>query len=130
MQRSALCRSRRELSNAYFLPKFGFDTAENDPCQVCPTARAMASPAHASPDPQAGPHYSASLPQARGHLAAAVTRDAVSKNRTFLSIFVKIFIDFGGFVLGCIEANFCDQILIGMKDPFWKALDEIYLVLL
>ena len=29
MQRSALCRSRRELSNAYFLAKFGFDTAEN-----------------------------------------------------------------------------------------------------
>ena len=36
MQRSALCRSRRELSNAYFLAKFGFDTAENDPCKVCP----------------------------------------------------------------------------------------------
>ena len=37
MQRSALCRSRRELSNAYFLAKFGLDTAENEPCQVCPT---------------------------------------------------------------------------------------------
>ena len=36
MQRSALCRSRRELSNAYFLAKFGFDTAENEPCKVCP----------------------------------------------------------------------------------------------
>ena len=24
-----MCRSRRELSNAYFLAKFGFDTAEN-----------------------------------------------------------------------------------------------------
>ena len=32
MQRSALCRSWRELSNAYFLGKFGFDTAENEPC--------------------------------------------------------------------------------------------------
>ena len=31
MQRSALCRSRRELSNAYLLPKFRFDTAENEP---------------------------------------------------------------------------------------------------
>ena len=29
-------------------------------------------------------------------------------NRTFLSIFVKIFIDFGGFVLACIEADFCE----------------------
>ena len=29
-------RSRRELSNAYLLAKFGFGTAENEPCQVCP----------------------------------------------------------------------------------------------
>ena len=29
-----MCRSRRELSNAYFLAKFGFDAAENEPCQV------------------------------------------------------------------------------------------------
>ena len=29
-----MCRSRRELSNAYFLAKFGFDTAENEPCQA------------------------------------------------------------------------------------------------
>ena len=35
VQRSALCRSRRELSNAYFLAKFGFDTAENEPSKVC-----------------------------------------------------------------------------------------------
>ena len=31
MQRSAFCRSRRELSNAYLLAKFGFDTAGNEP---------------------------------------------------------------------------------------------------
>ena len=30
MQRSALCRSRQELSNEYLLAKFGFDTAENE----------------------------------------------------------------------------------------------------
>ena len=36
---SALCRSRRELSNAYFVAKFGLDTAENEPSQVCPTER-------------------------------------------------------------------------------------------
>ena len=36
VQRSALCRSRRELSNEYLLAKFGFDTAENEPCKVCP----------------------------------------------------------------------------------------------
>ena len=32
---SALCSSRRELSNAYFLAKFPFDTAENEPSKVC-----------------------------------------------------------------------------------------------
>ena len=31
-----MCRSRRELSNDYLLAKFGFDTAENEPCKVCP----------------------------------------------------------------------------------------------
>ena len=31
VQRSALCRSWRELSNKYLLAKFGFDTAENEP---------------------------------------------------------------------------------------------------
>ena len=38
VQRSASCRSRRELSNEYLLSlaKFGFDTAENEPCKVCP----------------------------------------------------------------------------------------------
>ena len=39
VQRSALCRSRRELSNEYLLAKFGFDTAENEPCKVCPIER-------------------------------------------------------------------------------------------
>ena len=34
MQRSGLCRSRRELSNAYLLAKIGVDTAENEPLEV------------------------------------------------------------------------------------------------
>ena len=29
-----MCRSRRDLSNAHFLAKFGLDTVENEPCQV------------------------------------------------------------------------------------------------
>ena len=44
VQRSALCRSRRELSNAYSLANFGVDTAENEPSKVpsagSPCARA------------------------------------------------------------------------------------------
>ena len=34
VQRSALCRSRRDLSNAYLLAKIGVDTAENEPLEV------------------------------------------------------------------------------------------------
>ena len=29
------CRSRQELSSAYFVAKFGFDTEENEPRKVC-----------------------------------------------------------------------------------------------
>ena len=36
VQRSVLCRSRRELANAYLLAEFGFETAENEPSKVCP----------------------------------------------------------------------------------------------
>ena len=39
VQRSALCRSRRELSNAYFVAKFGFDTAENEPFKFARSPR-------------------------------------------------------------------------------------------
>ena len=42
VQRSALCRFRRELSIEYLLAKIGFDTAENEPCKVCrPVLRLM-----------------------------------------------------------------------------------------
>ena len=34
VQRSALCRSRRQLSNEYLLAKIGFDTAEYEPLAV------------------------------------------------------------------------------------------------
>ena len=35
VQRSALCRSRRELSKDYLVVKIGFDTADNELCKVC-----------------------------------------------------------------------------------------------
>ena len=39
MQSSALYRSRGELSNAYFVAKFGFDIAEIEPFQVAEFAQ-------------------------------------------------------------------------------------------
>ena len=41
VQRSTFCRSRRRFSNAYFLAKFGFDTAANEPCKICPIERCL-----------------------------------------------------------------------------------------
>ena len=43
VKRSAFCRSRRELSNAYLLAKFGFDTAENE-CDLWRWARCAPPP--------------------------------------------------------------------------------------
>ena len=34
--KECICRSRRELSNEYLLAKSGSNTAENEPCKVCP----------------------------------------------------------------------------------------------
>ena len=48
MQRSALCRSRRELSNEYLLAKFGFDAAENELAKVCRSKQAIPTPGHKS----------------------------------------------------------------------------------
>ena len=44
MERSVLCRSRREFSNAYFVAKFGFDTAENEPSKICPLSSTSTHP--------------------------------------------------------------------------------------
>ncbi len=49
VQRSALCRSRRELSNAYLLAKFRFDTAENEPCKVCRIPRSVSQQSATQP---------------------------------------------------------------------------------
>ena len=43
-----MCRSRRELSNEYLLAKFGFDTGENEPCQVCRIPLRTSHPAQVS----------------------------------------------------------------------------------
>ena len=41
VQRSALCRSRRELSKEYLLAKCGFDTDENELSKVCRRKQAI-----------------------------------------------------------------------------------------
>ena len=74
MQRSALCRSRRELSNAYLLAKIGFDTAENEPCKVCPLSVYRS--------PRYGPQYASAWEKyARVKHAHELMHDAVSPLR-------------------------------------------------
>ena len=54
LQRSALCRSPRELSNEYLLAKFGFDPAENELSKVCRSKQAIPTPGHKSGSVHAG----------------------------------------------------------------------------
>jgi len=72
---SALCRCRRELSNAYLLAKLRFDTAESEPSNVCRDCekergergvRRARAPARAREKPKLGvsPRVSAELLQA------------------------------------------------------------------
>ena len=98
-----MCRSRRELSNAYFVAKFVLDTAGNEPCQVCPT-EPFPDPGHA-------------LEPRRRRLAAeeqAVLADdegaAVPRQPAHELLALNVLRDhanFTGLVLGCIEAKFC-----------------------
>ena len=70
VQRSAFCRSQRELSNAYLLAKFCFDTAEYKPSKAC------APPAPTAPT---GPEVALEVRrEVRGQGSKFVCRDAVS----------------------------------------------------
>ena len=86
VQRSVLCRSRRELSNEYLLAKFGFDTAENEPCKVCPLS------AYRSP-----------------RLCFVVLRAAVAECNPFTNEYFAIAIGFvvvaGGYAAGGISGG-------------------------
>ena len=81
MQRSALCRSRRELSNEYLLAKFGFDTAENEPCKVCPLS-AYRSPRFLPIDYLFAP--------LRGHARQKIKETAKETNKGSLGMDVAI----------------------------------------
>ena len=66
VQRSALCRSRRELSNAYFLAKFRFDAAENEPAKNLQKFAKFAN----SADPNSLTRYTRSLTTAEDREAS------------------------------------------------------------
>ena len=76
-----MCRSRRELSNAYLLTKVGFDTAENEPCKVC---RGEAGAAGAAAARRKRAH-------ARVHLGDLYTESGQTLQGSFSSISKPIF---------------------------------------
>ena len=113
VQRSALCRSRRELSNAYFLAKFGFDTAENEPSKVCPMRGPSAvwwTSVPAGWTPPDGFGEETALP---GREKESSAKRMISRKMHFSKMhFSKSLQIFGGLVLGCIETKFCKKICV------------------
>ena len=77
-----MCRSRRELSNAYLLPKFGLDTAENEPCKVCPIERAAVYSRPTRTTPRRGP---AARPRAGSSPGRPTARPSDAANSSFSS---------------------------------------------
>ena len=72
-----MCRSRRELSDAYLLAKVGFDTAENEACKVCPLSVYRS--------PRYGPQYANAWEKyARVKRAHELMHDAVRRTGTVL----------------------------------------------
>ena len=110
---SALCRSRRELSNAYLLAKFGLHTAENEPCQVCPTPRNAAAsersvwPDRGEPGPTVARGRGVVAPAPRARRGVPPAPQPAGRVLTNLT----------GLVLGCIEVKFCKKICVRKLSP-------------
>ena len=117
------------LSNAYFLAKFRFDTAENEPAKILPFWCDEPEPPFITPKCVTGLAGLLQLPQgwegrglgaevllgedlrpsAPGSWHAAISRGlGVSK----IGKFYKILQIFSGLVLGCIKTKFCKKICV------------------
>jgi len=127
VQRSAFCRSRRELSNAYLLAKCGFDTAENQPCKVCPLS-AYGSPRCSETSSSSRRRWGRRWRKCGPSRRSAWTRSA-SRTRPSLSwkiryrTFIWFFSQMIKFYRAC-SLPYRRQIL--QENFRWKALDEIY----
>ena len=132
-----MCRSRRELSNEYLLAKIGVDTAENEPCKVCPLSVYRSpryfkteSKALSTADPEPAPMLRLAMRLCwRGelrvlgelethwdkwseHRLEGFARDGAAVSaavalRTPVNNIEYFPPNFEGLVLGCIDADFC-----------------------
>ena len=101
------------LSNAYFLAKFRFDTAENEPANNLQNFRKIHfrkmhfRKVHFSNMHFSKIHYS-KIHYSKMHFF----ENAFFENAFFENAFSKILQIFGGLVLGCIKTKFCKKICI------------------
>ena len=103
MQRSALCRYLRELSNEYSLAKIGFDTAENKPdfrlikrthpgisfCPMYPIPQERYARELAAYVPPPPPPADAASPDADGDVPIASLTRAAFSAETAVSVFFE-----------------------------------------
>ena len=115
MQRSALCRSRRELSNEYLLAKIGVDTAENEPLKVWRKIQFIIhSPPYSRRPIQRQPQ--AVWDGSRGQPATTEAAARALVERFDIEPFPDFsakWANFRGLVLFCIDAKFCKKIFVG-----------------
>ena len=145
VQRSALCRSRGELSNAYLVAKFGFDTAENEPLKVdsiiqlwdliftepprpsasLSTASGHAPAAHLNPR-KPSVFNKTGKPSSQESMTPKVVKAVPSQHRGLwkgagLQIFPRP-------ILGCIDADFCKWTLILQNLLRYHLQDHRYII--
>ena len=77
----------------YLLAKFGLDTAENEPCQVCPIEQGGG---------RRRPGRRREPARAVGFLRTIADDSCTTKERA----------NFTGLALGCMEAKFCKKICV------------------
>ena len=100
-------------SNAYLLAKFSLDTAENEPCQVCPTPRNAAAIRQDATavlkrlDQDLGIRVEKEHERSKQHLVHNLWSRSRAERSRFSPSFSPFRANFRRLVLGCIEAKFC-----------------------
>ena len=111
------------LLKAYFLAIIRFDTAENEPAKNLQNFANF--PNFANPNPTCQVAVRARRQRTEDHAAGeldlAATKVREGEEAVRARYVIKSVIcdpNFDGLVLGCIETDFCNQILVGIRHPF------------
>ena len=131
VRRSALCRSRRELSHEHLFSKFGFGTAENEPPTVW-GGRVRFAPSYFHIFPPLPPKVAVEVGGVAifGGVAGLIILGPLGAVTSLVERFdIDPYSDFSSrwsnfirLVLCCIDAKICKKIFVGKL----LSLDEIY----